>query len=959
MHRSIPNCACALLASVSAFALGSAAWGQTKPSAVAAAAPASPDAELVVTGSRISQNGYQAPTPVTVAPVTELLKSSPTSIPDGLNKLPQFIGSTGPNKQANIFGAPNHGNILNLRGIGPTRTLILLDGVRAPPSTYLNTVDVDLFPTLLVQRVDIVTAGASSVYGSDAVSGVVNFILDSKFSGVKGMAQGGISTRGDGANMRFALAAGSDFAAGRGHFIASADFNQQDDYPDSARPKLNDLGLGVGSTGIGAAGSATNPLVQTPDMRASFATFGGLAVSGPFANTNFVSPGVYHPVVTGTATGTPSFFHSDGEYMAQGRYLSASAYTRNATGFAKATYDLSDQVTAYVQLMGSRSDLHSLSFSNLVFGGTALPIFSGNPFIPAPLQAQLTSTSTPSFKVSKLYDDLGPIRTNERINNYAVMAGLKGKIDRFSWRLDYAHGESEFRFRQSNQFELSKLAAALDAVVDPNTGATVCGPTLNASASVRAAYAGCAPFNTLGLNAASPAAAAYVMGTSMYTARNTTNDVVATISGDLFNLPAGPLSAAVGAEYRSASLDLDSNSDPGTPVDVTGLRGISASTVRFYLTNVAKAKGSQDVKEVFAELAAPLLRDLPLIERLDLNGAFRETDYSTSGSVQTWKVGGTWTLVDGVRVRAARSRDIRAPTLFDLFAGPQFTQAAALDPHTGVSSGFNQITSGNPNLKPETGDTFTAGVVLQPQALSGFSLSVDYYSVKIEGAITTLTPLAILQDCEVSAGTAPSCANIVRPLPFSDRTPANYPTQVTVSGINAALIETKGIDFDASYRRMVGPGMLTIRLYATYLDSFKTQLSAAQPIIDYAGYNAAGSGGVAAGLPKWKGNLSLNYDVGPLSLFAQENYISSLKFGPVLVYSNPHIPAFWTTDFTASYRLKAFGSDSQIFASVTNLFDATPPIVNPTSVPGAGLSTIVGLYDVTGRAFVVGTRFAF
>jgi len=951
-----------LLASASLAALAPGAYAQQTGNAQADAAPPASDAveAIVVTGSRISSNGYQAPTPVTVASATELLKSSPTSIPDGLNKLPQFIGSAGPNRQANIFGTPNHGNVLNLRGIGPTRTLILLDGVRAPPTTYQNTVDVNVFPSLLVQRVDVVTAGASSVYGSDAVSGVVNFVLDSKFTGLKGVLQGGITDRGDGQNFRFGLAGGRDFLNGRAHVVASVDINVQNGYANSDRPALNDRGIGVGSTGVGAAATASNPLIQAPEVRASFATFGGLVNNGPFANTTFLSPGVYRPVNRGTPTGTSTFFLAPSDYIAQGRYLSASALNRNGTAFIKGTYDLTPNVQVYAQFLAAKSQIASRSFSNLLFAAQAATIYSGNPFIPAPLQAQLTATNTPSFSVSKLFDDLGPIRTFETVNNYDFTTGVKGELGgRFTWKIDYAYGDSAFHFRQPNQFDLRKTAAALDAVNDPATGQIVCRPTLSADPAVRALYAGCAPFNILGEGAASAQAAQYVMGTSLYDAKNVTHDVVASIAGDIFNLPAGPVNLAVGAEYRTAKLNLTSNSDPGVPVNVAGLRGLPASTVAYYLTNVASAKGSQNVKEAFAEVAVPVLKDAPILGTLDLNGAARRTDYSTSGGVTTWKVGGVWAPVGGLKFRATRSRDIRAPTLFDLYAGPQFTQAAVQDPHTNFSSGFNQITSGNAKLTPEIGSTFTAGVVLQPRQLRGFSLSVDYYNLRIADAITTLTPLALLQDCEASGGTAPSCANIQRPLPFSDRTPANYPTQVTVSGVNAALIQTKGFDIDASYRTGLAGGQLTARLFGTWMRSFKTQLALGQPLIDYAGYNAAGSGGVTGGLPKLKGNLSLNYEKGPLNLFVQENYIGPLKFGPIQVYKDPKIKAFYTTDVTVTYKLRAMGSDVQLFGTVTNLFDATPPLVYPTSVPGAGLSTIVALYDVTGRAFVGGLRFAF
>ncbi|OYX30226.1 MAG: hypothetical protein B7Y99_11925 [Caulobacterales bacterium 32-69-10] len=669
---------CALMASASVLGLAAAAHAQ--PAAPAAAsAPAETEAEvgqIVVTGSRISQIGYQATTPVTVAPAVELMKSSPTALADGLNKLPQFVGSSGPNKQSNVFGTPTHGNILNLRGIGPTRTLILLDGVRASPTTYQNTVDVNLFPTLLVQRVDVVTAGASSVYGSDAVSGVVNFVLDTKFTGVKGVVQGGVASRGDNGNMRLGLAGGTKLMGGRAHLIGSIDFNVSNGYLNRDRPTVNRAGIGVGSTGVGAAGTASNPIVQISDGRANFATFGGLATSGPFANTNFVSPGVYGPLNRGTTTGSPTFFAAPSDYIYQGEFLSAGAFTRNSTAFGRFSYDLDDNTTAYVQANLARSDIGYHGYPNLFFTTTVLPIYSGNPYIPAPLQAQLTASGAPSFNVAKLFSELGPIRTNERVSNTDVRAGVSGKLSTFRWSLDYVHGDSQYHFKQGNQFNLAKLNAATDAVIDPATGNITCRPLLSPDPGVRALYAGCVPMNILGFGAASPAAAAYATDFSLYNAINVVNDVTANVSGDLFNLPAGPVAASVGAEYRTATLNLKTNSDPSTPVNTAGLRGISPNTVRYYLTNVATARGKQNVKEAFGELAVPILKDQPFAERLDLNGAYRLTDYSTSGSVSTWKLGGTWTPVDGLKLRATRSRDIRAPTLFDLYAGAQFAQGS-------------------------------------------------------------------------------------------------------------------------------------------------------------------------------------------------------------------------------------------------------------------------------------------
>ena len=908
---------------------------------------------IVVTGSRITRDGYQAPTPVTVAVADDLLKAAPTGIPEGLNRLPQFVGSSGPNKQGNIFGTPNHGNLLNLRGLGANRTLILLDGLRVPPTTYLGTVDVDIFPHLLIQRVDVVTAGASSAYGSDAVAGVVNFVLDKNYTGVKGVAQNGISSRGDNASYRLGLAGGIDLGS-RAHALVSIDHSSSDGYLFSDRPELADHGLAVGRTvGAGRAGTAANPYIFLEDLRLSLATFGGLATSGPFANTNFVSPGVYRPVIRGTATGSPGVFVR-GDYYFGPDTQQASAAVENTSAFARLSYELTDAMTAYAQVIGAQSEISYNSLPNLLL---TPPIFSGNAFLPAELQAQLTAAGTPSFNFGKSMIELGPILSDERLRNLHATIGLEGDFAGFEWSVNYVYGKATHRFAQGNNFEQAKLAAAMDAVRDPATGSIVCRPTLSTDPAVRARYADCVPFNVFGLGAASDASKAYVVGTSRYFAENVTNDVTATISGDVFTLPAGPVSIALGAEYRDQTLDLDSNADPAVRLDLTGLRGLAANATRFYLSNTASAGGKVEVKEAFAEISVPVLSDLPFARSLDINGAFRYTDYSTSGGVSTWKVGGSWEPFDDLRFRVTRSRDIRAPTLFDLFAGSQIQQAAVLDPHTNISSTSFQRTSGNPDLKPEIGNTWSAGFVYQPSYLPGFSIAIDAYDVEITGAIATLSALQALTDCEDSGGTAPSCANIDRPLPFSDRSPANYPTEIRVSGVNIASIKTRGVDVDATYHQQLGGGDLTLRLFASYVDRFRTQLSANQPLIEYVGYSAAGSGGVAGAIPQFKGTFSANYSIGAFSIFAQENVIGRIKLGPTSVYDEPSLPGWYTTDLTLSYNFDAYGHDGEFFVSATNLFDSTPPKFYGTTAPGIGLSTLVGLYDTTGTQYTTGVRF--
>ncbi|WP_326523876.1 TonB-dependent receptor plug domain-containing protein [Sphingomonas sp.] len=937
-------------------AMASGAQAQSGATNAADAAETAPSAEqtIIVTGSRITRDGYQAPTPVTVAVADDLLKGSPASIPEGLNKLPQFIGSSGPNRSAATFATPNHGNILNMRGLGGIRTLILIDGVRASPSTYLGTVNVDLFPQLLTQRVDVVTAGASASYGSDAVAGVVNFALDTKFKGVKGVAQAGISGHGDNATNRLGIAGGFN-VTDRLHVLLSVEHSQNDGYLVGDRPKLAERGIAVGSViGGGSPGSVGNPLHFVRNARYNFASFGGLVSTGPFANTVFLSgPNDYRTAITGTPTGSNGYFVG-GDYYHSPDSLTASAAMKSQSLFGRADFEATNDLTLFAQFMGAKSDISYNSLPNLLL---TPPIFSGNAFLPAALQAQLTASGTPSFTLRKLFDEFGPITAYERVYSWQAIAGAKGKVGAFDWNLAYSHGSTIFKFRQPAQFEQTKLAAALDAVVDGN-GNIVCRPTLSTNADVRARYAGCVPLNPFGYGAASAAARDYVMGTSLYRAEMVTDNIVVGLSGDLIDLPAGPVSIAVGGEYRKQTLNLTSNSDPAVLQDHTGLRGLLPNATRYYLTNTGVAHGSSVVKEGYAEIAVPVLKDAPLAETLDLSAAVRYTDYSTSGGVTTWKLGGIWAPVRDLKFRATRSRDIRAPTLFDLFAGPQFIQQASLDPHTNTNVGYFQRSSGNPNLQPEIADTISLGFVLQPSFLPGFALSVDAFNIKIKGAISTLSAAQLLLDCDLSGGTAPSCASISRPLPYSDRSPANAPTEVRVAGVNVSTFETRGIDFDASYRTRLGEGQLALRLYATYVDRFRTQLSASEPVIEYAGFSTLGARADTT-IPNVKGSISVAYDKENFSIFVQQGLIGRVKLGPRLHYTTEKLPAVSNTDATLTLRPDMIRGKGEFFFTVNNLFDKTPPQFYVNTVPGLGPGTLINLYDTTGRQFTAGVRFNF
>ncbi|WP_082765750.1 MULTISPECIES: TonB-dependent receptor domain-containing protein [unclassified Phenylobacterium] len=918
----------------------------SSPTPSGAAAPKVAELEEVqVTGSRIVRDGYETPNPVTVRTNEDLQQTAPISAIAGLGQLPQFQGSsllTDSRRFSSPF-TPN-GNFLNLRGIGSVRTLTLLNGVRLPPTNFLGQVDASVVPQLLLERVDVVTGGASAAYGSDAVAGVVNFILDEDFAGMKANVQGGVSSRGDRYNYRVGIAGG--FALGeRGHLTLSyerfeaTEVKRKDREVSAQQPPI---GVAAKFPG-GNQGTALNPFIYVYDGRYTVTT-SALVAGGPFANTYFPTAGTFRPV-QGTATNTPGIFVG-GDWDIQDTNGTMAAPILEQSAFARATYELTDNITGYVQGIYSTPEDRSLGLTIPLRGVT---IFSGNPFIPAAFQQQMTAQNVASITINRQLHEAQPLGVWAKNRTFLGGAGLKGRLlDRFSWNLDYAYGHARHR-QSARTIDLRRLAAAADAVRDPS-GAAVCRVNLTNPGL----YPGCVPINLLGAGAPSPEAVAYISEPrSEWSTLNETHFASAGVQGDVFNLPAGAVTLAIGAEYRDERLDQDSNADPASPLPITGLRGIAATSTRFYLVNAGLAEGRVKVKEVFGEAAVPVLKDAPLAKSLDLNGAVRYTDYSTSGGVTTWKVGATWEPVQDVRFRATRSRDIRAPNINELFAGTSQSRFPIIDPHTNTAVNVATQAGGNPNLDPEKADTLTIGAVFQPRFAPGLMFSLDYYKIKIRDLVGSVSLAETLTLCEAANGTGPACEQIVRPLPFSDRTPANAPTLIYTSSINIAKRIYSGVDAEATYRRPLGGGDLTLRLLGTYIDSIETQATPASPVLENAGY---------LGTPRVVANLSARYDKGIWSFFIQERLYGKVKLGgPTQVFDERDPPELWYTDVTVTAR-PAFAADynGEFFLTVNNLFDPKPfTSVIQGAGGGIGNRAFEGRYDFIGRTFTAGVRTRF
>jgi outer membrane receptor protein involved in Fe transport len=355
----------------------------------------------------------------------------------------------------------------------------------------------------------------------------------------------------------------------------------------------------------------------------------------------------------------------------------------------------------------------------------------------------------------------------------------------------------------------------------------------------------------------------------------------------------------------------------------------------------------------------PLLRDAPFAKRLEVNGAVRYTDYSSSGPVTTWKVGLNWQPVDDVRVRFTESRDIRAPTLLDLYSGTTVSQINVNDPHTGVTGIVRVQGGGNADLKPEVARTTTAGVVYTPSWAPRLQVSVDYYNILISNAIATINgaQTAIMQECEASGGTSPLCETIVRPLAFSNRSAANFPTLIYTRNQNIAQAYTHGVDVEASYSFDLAdlaadaPGRVDLRLLYVYQPTLKSRSYPGSPVTDAAGVAALSATRITG---------IVGYEVGPFSMDWQLRYSSKQeRSGTSLqVYADPPLKAKYYADVNLSYRFKAAGHDAQAFVIVSNLFDTDPrlsPATNSSGSPGTGTPTVIG-DDVVGRYYTVGLR---
>ena len=936
-----------LVMSASVFALtaGSGAWAQDATMADDTEGQAG---DIVVTGSRVITSGANSPTPLTTISSEALLATTPASVPDALNKLPVFQGSTQPRSAGNSQTMAGQ-NIINLRNLGPQRVLVLLDGHRVTPTNQDGTVSIDTLPLDLMKRVDVITGGASAVYGSDAVSGVVNFVLDKKFTGIKADVNGGISTYGDGKSYKVSLTAGTELFGGRGHIVFAGSQYERDGVDMVDRPIGSQFWVQTGD------GSVGKPYTMTPNATRPTAPYGGrITCTGCTINGfQFLSGSAVAPFNVGTPTGSGNV--SSGGDGGQGKYGTALNQLKTTTLFGRFSFDLTPETTFYVQGSYARQSALGWWFPIKIGPGSTGTLFKNNPYLSQAIRTQLgdngLSNSTNQFSIGEFVDlgKTGNAGTDGLNETHFVTAGLDGTVGNFNWSVYYTHGVNHQTLTSLNNQNYTNLYASLDAVNTP-TGIKCYAATQAATA---ARFANCVPINPFGPGSVTRDALDWINDDTFYRATNMLDNVGASIAGTLFEGWAGPIRGAVSAEARFNKLEVESNALPTDLVDCTGLR-ICSPTQLQWAGGVTPMRAQNNVWEIAGELGVPLLRDSALAKDLTLNLAGRYTKYSTSGSVTTWKVGLDYHVNDWLRFRGTVSSDIRAPSLFELFQPLTLGFGGVYDIHTQQQGNVSQYAGGNPNLVPEKARTYTAGVVLNP--IPGLTASVDYYSVKMNNAINQIAggDLVTQQLCENSGGTSVYCSLYTRPLPFSDRSPANYPTAVYSQLLNTALREIKGWDFELGYA-FEWHGDWSLRVLANYQPINNQQIFPGAPI------TFPGAPPVGSQIAKTHVTGYVTYSSNGWSLGLQNRWHSSFNKrttkDPSIPqnYADPRVGAQSYLDINIQKDFMIGSTKVTPYLNVQNVFNAKGEVYSTSAVQGIWYPVSQD-DDVMGRYFTVGVR---
>jgi outer membrane receptor protein involved in Fe transport len=954
----------------------------------------SSESEIVVTGTLIRNPNLVSSSPVNVVNEAEITLRAPNNAEELIRRIPGVSPGIG----SQVNNGSNGTNSVDLRGLGTQRNIVLLDGNRIVPTLANGIVDLNVIPVALISRVDVLTGGASTTYGADAVSGVVNFITNRSFSGIDARAAYKVTERGDGQSHRVDLTLGGNFADDRGNAVISFGYTKVEPVYQTRPFAL----FGVSPTNGRASGSSRTSTPTTIDFGG-----GNLAQLNPGA-TAFV------PQYEGFNFNPYNIFQTPLE---------------RKSAYGAVTYDAADGIEVYARGIFSQNEISSIIAPSGIFGNELI-VNANNPYLTPALRDQICtfngialgatctgrtgSTEDTGLVLPAVYRrlvELGPRIGNYQNTVYDARAGVRFDVtEATNLDLSVSYGKSEQINTNSGYVLNSRVQQALIA-----TSTTACTVTT----------ASCVPLNLFGVTGSiTPAQVAFLQGEATIAIDTQLQQARAIYSGDIgFSAPwaSNPVSFALGGEYRRYTYDRNPDARSQDPSELGGAGG---ATLPF--------TGGYNVKEAFAELIAPIASDRPFFDELTLEAGIRYSDYSIDAPTNpafdttTWKVGGTYQPVEGFRIRGNYQRAVRAPNIGELFA-PVVTGLTSLsvDPCAGAAPTTNATlravclaqgapastiglipnpTSGQPNgtgggnplLSPEKANTFTVGAVLTPRnLLPGFSASLDYYKIKITDAITAPTPGDAIGACfNALSATNPACL-VIRRNPVSGG--LSGPTG-TVAGLllttqNTGRLSTDGFDFTANYDRDLGPARLGLNFAGNYTRSLKFQSQPGSVNRDCVGFFSPNCGPSLGQLqPKFSftQRTSLGFGAATLSLlwrhigkmtyegladdFVARGFTPANRFLFVGTVTNQgparsalagrsfdfnRIDAFNYFDLNAQFDIER---RFQLTVGVQNLFDKQPPIIGS---PGTGSTTansgntFPSTYDTLGRSYSASVRVKF
>lgn len=914
-----------------ALSVGLLTGGAQAQEATAAPAEALELTEIIVTGTRIT--GFTAPTPVTSIGQQDLETRAVRNLADIMFDMPSLKPAQNTGQSSQPIGASN----FDLRGLGPNRTLVLVDGRRFAATDPTGGIDVNVIPAALIKRLEIVTGGASAAYGSDAVSGVVNIFLDDRFEGVKGAAQYSQSKYDDHHKPAASVAVGKGF--GRFHLVAAGDYFKDDgQLAQSSRPwARGNYAVMTNPAFPGTAGQTRQ--VIAPDARFSQMTLGGVTASNSIAalrNLQFGPGGTVLPFTRGTYVG--STFMSGGDGASLSDTSNISPEIERGTGFARLSFDATEDVTVFADALYSRADIFSDGTTATDNGN--ITIQRDNAFLPSQIRSILVANNQTNFRIGRVGAEEGAFTNavENTVERYGL--GAKGQFGE-GWRWDASAQFSRVHYyrEDGNNRNNARFALGVDSVINPATGQPVCralltNPNPTAAQDPYGDIRACVPINLFGAGSVSQAALDYIGGTAWLDSRQKQDVYAVNVEGSPFATWAGDVSLAAGAEYRREAVRAGND-------DVSKRSG-------WKTVNPQALDGSLNVKEAYAELVVPLLIDAPFARLLDLNLAGRVTDYSTSGRVETWKIGANYQPIEEIRLRATLSRDIRAANINELYSGQNQFFNTITNPVTNLALTTLQLTGGNRDLTPERSKSFTGGIVFQPEWLPGFRASFDHFSFKIKDAITSLTGQQIVDGCLIRKQN-----DLCSAVTFEN----NVITRVEATLINAAQSTAKGFDIEAMYGFDLIDGRMTLRGLATYIDELTVTNNGTTT--DYAGtVGSTGTLGPAGGIPKWRGSLSVDYAAGGFALGAVVRYVDGGKLNVSYVEGvdipDNSVPSRTYVDLNGKVELT---DGVEIYGAIDNLFNKAPPLT-PNAVTAPSYASSV-FYDRIGRTYALGARFKF